>query len=200
MGAFKPFLPFGPSSVIKTTIQYLEKGGCDSIVIVAGHRSDELRQHLTEEDVTVVLNDRPDSQMGLSIAIGINALPKNIRAVLITPVDQPAVSALVIEQLIQQWRNGASLIIPTWQGRGGHPVLVDLHYRDKLRNLDQDGGLKAFFTSHQKRVLRLAVEDSYIARDMDTWDDYIQLHREVVKPRRSESHLMNSNESTDPLI
>lgn len=200
MGAFKPFLPFGVSSVIKATIQYLEKGGCDPIVVVAGHRADELQQHLAEEDVTVVLNDHPESEMGVSIAIGVNALSADTRAVLITPADQPAVSPSLVSQLIQEWKLGASLIIPTWQGHGGHPVLVDLHYRDQLRQLDQEGGLKGFFTAHEKQVLRLAVDDPYIARDMDTWDDYIRLHRDVVKPRASEAHLMHSNESSDPNI
>ena len=126
MGAFKPFLPFGVSSVIKTTIRYLEKGGCHPIVVVTGHRAEELQQHLSEEDVTVVLNNHLDTEMGKSIEIGVKAVQGTNSAVLIAPADQPAVSPSVVSQLIQKWKLGAPLIVPTWQGRGGHPVLVDL--------------------------------------------------------------------------
>ena len=38
MGAFKPLLPFGKQSVIKSCIKYLEDGGVESIVVVLGHR------------------------------------------------------------------------------------------------------------------------------------------------------------------
>ena len=198
MGAFKPFLPFGVSSVIKTTIRYLEKGGCHPIVVVTAHRAEEVQRHLSEDDVTVVLNDRLDTEMGKSIEIGVKAVPTTTSAVLITPADQPAVSPSIVSQLIEEWKLGAPLIVPTWQQHGGHPVLVDLSYRDELLHLGKEGGLKAFFKMHQEQVLRLEVDDPYIARDMDTWDDYIRLHREVVKPKPLES--MTSNESSDPVI
>ena len=42
----------------------------------------------------------------------------------------------VVAQLIDEWRQGAQLVKPTWNERGGHPVLVDLSFRDELLNLD----------------------------------------------------------------
>ena len=43
----------------------------------------------------------------------------------------------------------------------------------------RDGGLKSFFRDHQAQINRVEVNSNYIARDMDTWDDYVALHREV---------------------
>jgi hypothetical protein len=45
--------------------------------------------------------------------------------------------------------------------------------------------LKGFFDAHQDQISRVAVDSNYIARDMDTWDDYRALHQEVfgVLPR-----------------
>ena len=68
---------------------------------------------------------------------------------------------------------------PTWQNRGGHPVLVDLGFRDELLSLDQTGGLRSLFQSHFDEVQRLAVDSPFVARDMDTWDDYLALHEEA---------------------
>jgi molybdenum cofactor cytidylyltransferase len=99
--------------------------------------------------------------------------------VIINPVDHAAVPGEAVELLISQWKKGARLVKPTWNGRGGHPVLVDLGFRDELLSLNPDGGLKAFFSIHQAQVKRVPVNSNYIARDMDTWDDYRALHQEV---------------------
>jgi len=117
--------------------------------------------------------------MGASIACAIRVLPNGAKAVAITPADHPAVPAEVIRVLIEKWREGAPLVMPANNGRGGHPVLVDLAFRDELLALDASGGLKRFFDSHRQQVSRVAVGSHHIARDMDTWDDYIALHLEV---------------------
>jgi CTP:molybdopterin cytidylyltransferase MocA len=99
--------------------------------------------------------------------------------VIITPADHAAVPPEVVAQLITEWKNGALLVKPTWNGRGGHPVLIDLSFRDELLALDAPAGLKSFFDAHRDQVRRVPVNSNYIARDMDTWDDYRALHREV---------------------
>jgi molybdenum cofactor cytidylyltransferase len=98
---------------------------------------------------------------------------------MITPADHPAVPARVVQILVDEWKSGARLVMPTHQGRGGHPVLIDLSFRDQLESLDTNLGLKGFFDTYLGQVSRVAVDSNYIARDMDTWDDYLALHREV---------------------
>jgi hypothetical protein len=39
--------------------------------------------------------------------------------------------------------------------------------------------LRALFDAHADDVRRLPVDSPFIARDMDTWDDYTALHLEV---------------------
>lgn len=181
MGAFKPLLPFGPKTVIATGIENLRGGGVETIVVVLGQdsRAEELKQHLQNSRVTFATNPDPSSEMGDSIACGVRALPQATRAVIINPVDHAAVPSEVIAQLINEWTAGVLLVKPTWNERGGHPVLVDLGFRDELLSLDPDGGLKAFFSAHREQVSRVPVKSNYVARDMDTWDDYRALHQEV---------------------
>lgn len=181
MGAFKPLLPFGAQTVIKTCIEYLRAGGIEKVIVVVGHdsRAEELRQHLKDSRVNFAINPDPASEMSASIACGLRQIPDKARAVVITPADVPAVPAEIVRILIDNWRQGAQLVMPTNSGRGGHPVLIDLEFRDELLSLDTHGGLKGFFDAHHAHVRRVAVESSYIARDMDTWDDYRALHFEI---------------------
>ena len=179
MGKFKPLLPFGPKTVIESCIENLRDASVREIIIVVGHRADEVRKHLNSNDVEFALNDDPHSEMGASIAHGIERLSNDARAVMISLVDQPAVDSVTIKQIIEAWKVGAALVQPQHKGRGGHPVLIDLKFKDALLNLDPQTGLRGFFDEHRGEILQLTVESSFVARDMDTWEDYLRLHQDV---------------------
>ena len=179
MGAFKPLLPFGNSTVIESCINYLRQGGVDDIVVVVGHRGSEIRDRFRASDLLFAVNDEQESEMGVSIARGVAQIPPDSGATVIALTDQPAVPASIVSSLIEEWHAGAKLAKPEFKGRGGHPVLVDLSLRRELLNLDSAGGLKALFDTHRGAVKRLSVTSPFVARDMDTWDDYLALHQEV---------------------
>jgi molybdenum cofactor cytidylyltransferase len=179
MGAFKPLLPFGHSTVIECCIDSLRTAGIESIVVVVGHRGEEIQAQLRNRNLTFAVNPDPDSEMSSSIACGVKLINKTSKALLITPVDHPAVPPEVVTVLLKEWKKGAKLVQPEHGGRGGHPVLVDLAYRPELLALDSPAGLRALFTSHRQEVRRVPVNSPYVARDMDTWEDYRQLHEDV---------------------
>ena len=180
MGAFKPLLPFGDQTIIESCFDYLKRGGVETIVVVLGHRADDVRKQLANSPALFAVNPDPDSEMGASIACGVRELPQQTKATLIALVDQPAISSEVVVTLINEWKTtGAKLVVPEYQGRGGHPVLVDLSFREELLNLDPQLGLRALFVAHRADVRRAPVKSPFIACDTDTWDDYRALHAEV---------------------
>src|SRR6266536_1206249 len=71
MGAFKPLLPFGNRTVIECCINNLRAAGIKDIVVVVGHRADEVREQLQILDVKLAVNADPDSEMNVSIARGV---------------------------------------------------------------------------------------------------------------------------------
>jgi CTP:molybdopterin cytidylyltransferase MocA len=180
MGAFKPLLPFGESTVIECCLESLRSADIEDIVVVVGHRADDVRKQLRDFDLGFSINPDPDSEMSASIALGVERVGPEAEAVLIALVDQPAVSGETIRQLIDEWRRKhVRLIQPEHNGRGGHPVLIDLAYRNELLALDPERGLRALFDANREEVRRVPVASAYVARDMDTWEDYQRLHQEV---------------------
>ena len=71
MGAFKPLLPFGDRTVIECCIDNLRAAGIDEIVVVVGHRAEDVRQQLKGLDLSFAVNPDPDSEMSTSIALGV---------------------------------------------------------------------------------------------------------------------------------
>ena len=179
MGAFKPLLPFGDSTVINSCVSYLRRAGIESIVVVLGHRQDEVQKQLADQPLLFAVNNHAKSEMATSIRLGVERVPSSAAAALVALTDQPAVPEFVVTELIDQWRNGAKIIKPEFEGRGGHPVLIDLVYGTELMHLPEQGGLKTFMKAHEGEVCRVPVDTPFIARDMDTWDDYLTLHQEV---------------------
>ena len=181
MGALKALLPFpGERTVLEACVENLRGAGVEEIVLVVGHRAGELRERVAHLALKVALNEAAESEMGASIARGVEQVSDETEAVLVALVDQPAVPSAAIRSLLDaRRRTGARLVVPVWQGRGGHPVLVDMAFREELLNLDATGGLRALFEVHAGEVLRWPAESPYVARDMDTWEDYCALHKEV---------------------
>jgi molybdenum cofactor cytidylyltransferase len=181
MGAFKPLLPFGGVSVAEACVASLRAGGVGEVVVVVGHRGAEVRTALAHlEGLSFAFNEVEGSEMGVSVARGVEALSGGAEALLVALVDQPAVPPAEIKRLIEaRRRTGARLVLPEWEGRGGHPVLVDLSLRGELSGIVAEKGLRALFDAHRPEVLRVPAGSPYVARDMDTWEDYAALHTEL---------------------
>ncbi|HVF42219.1 MAG TPA: nucleotidyltransferase family protein [Pyrinomonadaceae bacterium] len=181
MGAFKALLPFGRRSVAETCVSNLLAAGASEVVVVLGHRGEEVRAALAgEARVRFAVNEVEGSEMGLSVARGVEAVSAGAQAVLVALVDYPAVPPGAIESLLEaRARTGARLVVPEWRGRGGHPVLIDLTLRGKLLSVVREKGLRALFDAHAAEVLRVQSASPFVVRDMDTRDDYVALHTEV---------------------
>jgi CTP:molybdopterin cytidylyltransferase MocA len=181
MGAFKPLLPFGRVSVVEACVDALREGGAAEVCVVVGHRGEEVRAALAHlPGVRFAVNEVAGSEMGVSVARGVEALSALTEAALVALVDHPAVPPAEIKRLLEERHcTGARLVLPEWQGRGGHPVLVDLAYRGELLTLVPEKGLRALFDAHRAEVLRVPSGSPYVTRDIDTWEDYLALHTEV---------------------
>jgi CTP:molybdopterin cytidylyltransferase MocA len=190
MGVFKPLLPFGNQTVIESCVLNLKGGGVDEIIVVTGHRAEEVKKQVEDLNVKFAFNPKEESEMSESIAYGVREIYQNAKAVFIALVDQPAIPSKIIKQITQARDiTKKRLIVPTFQGRGGHPVLLDLSLKDELLNLDSQKGLRWVFEIYKDEVLRLEVDSPYIRNDIDTWEDYRSLHKEVfgVEPPNQES-------------
>src|SRR2546423_7160644 len=108
MGAFKPLLPFGGVSVVETCVENLRAAGVAEIVVVVGHRAEEVRAALAQREfVRFAVNDADESEMGVSIARGVERVASEDGALVVALVDQPAVPPVVTASLIEAWRAGA---------------------------------------------------------------------------------------------
>ena len=111
-----------------------------------------------------------------SIQWGIESLPEDTRAFLVMLADQPMIPGSVIDKVIDAYRNTEkSIVLPIYNGRRGHPILIDMKYKDEVEQISPDVGLRALIHNHAEDILEVEVEAPGILKDIDTMEDYNQI-------------------------
>ena len=173
MGTAKQLLPFGRSTVIETVLQNILASAADRTLVVLGAARERIEPLIKDRPVSVTVN--PDYRRGMlsSVQWGIRFLPADARAALICLGDQPWISPETIDRVIQAYRtSGRGLVHPIHGEAGGHPLLIDLKYRQEIGALNPEVGLKELLSRHPEDVSRVENPDEGVLRDMDTPSQY----------------------------
>jgi molybdenum cofactor cytidylyltransferase len=173
MDRLKQLLPFGSSTVIETCLENLLNSKAAEVIVVLGHRQEEIQARIQHLPVKIVINENYSQGMSSSIKCGIQAVSPDAQAVIIALADQPMISSDIIDRLIEAYQTqGKKIVIPTYEGRGGHPILIDLAYREEILNVDPQIGLRQVVWNHPGETRRLTVETDAVIQNINTWEDY----------------------------
>jgi len=173
MGKNKLFLPWGKRTILEHCLQALLRSMAKEVVVVINDRMEEIAHYWRERGVKVVVN--PDYRKGMSGSIrrGIQTLDLKSDGILIALGDQPFIKTRTINALIGAFRRGeGKIIVPSFRGRRGHPVIFHRKYEEKLLRLRGDAGGKTIIMKHPENVRIIPVKSEGVIRDIDTWGDY----------------------------
>jgi molybdenum cofactor cytidylyltransferase len=179
MGEAKQLLRLGESTVLGRTIENVRRSAVDEIVLVLGASAEAIRRQLPAallESLKVVVNPAYEQGMASSLQTGLSALNPQIGAALIVLADQPFVRPETLDQLARKYRHTpARIVIPSYKGVRGNPVLLDRSVFAEVMALEGDTGCRAIFGNHTERTVKLEVEDEGILLDIDNQEDYERL-------------------------
>lgn len=188
MGLFKPLLRFGDGSVIGHVVAQLRAAAVVEIHAVIGHHADEMRPVLDQLGVAAILNPDIDRGMFESVRLGIADLSPTVETCVVWPVDVPLVGAATVTRLLDAAADGAAWSVhPTFNGRRGHPIIVNRPLFDTILRAHGDGGLRALLAAHQAQAREVAVSDRFCLRDMDTPADYEALREALAQQVRRQA-------------
>ncbi len=173
MGEPKLLLPFRGSTVLGCVLDAVAAAPVDRTYVVLGAWRERMEPLVRAYSATIVMNLDFDQGMLSSVQAGFRAIPPGDGAVFVVPGDHPEVQPLVFARLLDaRAESRAGLIVPQFEGRGGHPLLVDLRFRDEIDRLDRTLGLRALLDLHPGSVRRVPVAEAGILLDLDTPEDY----------------------------
>ncbi len=173
MGQPKVLLPWANGkTIIEHIIDQLYLARIDHVTVVTGSLAQEVGALAEKRGATVVYNpDYKTGEMLSSLKIGLRAQPANIGAALVVLGDQPRIQPKIVGQIMMAYAEGrGDLIIPSYQMRRGHPLLIDRRYWNELLALPDDGSPRDVINQHP--VTYVNVENDSVLHDVDTPEDY----------------------------
>jgi molybdenum cofactor cytidylyltransferase len=124
MGVDKLSLPWGRRTVLEHCFATLLRSEVQELVIVLGIRNKGVKNLFRGRKVKVVINPYSSRGMSTSIRRGLTALRSRSDGILIALGDQPLLKTTTINALIHAFQKGkGGIVIPSFQGRQGHPVI-----------------------------------------------------------------------------
>ena len=140
------------------------------VIVVTGHEPELLEEALADRDVRFIHN--PDFADGLSTSLraGLTLLDADIDGAVVCLGDMPSVSATHINRLIAAFdaAAGQAIIVPTFNGKRGNPVLWHRRFFAGMSDVSGDVGARHLIGDNEDALLEIAMDDDAILADLDT--------------------------------
>jgi molybdenum cofactor cytidylyltransferase len=179
MGDFKQLLTLAGKTFVERCVDNLLGSRAGEVIVVTGHRDHDVRRAVGDRPVRFTYNADYRAGMSSSIKRGVLSLSEDASACLVALADQPLISVDVFNRVIEEYEKNQSLIvIPTFEGRNGHPIILDLKLKEEILSMDLAVGLRQVVRSHAGETLRVDVPEEAVLIDFDLPEDYLRISKQ----------------------
>jgi len=169
MKDWKMMLPFMGSTIIEKSVENALKVS-SRVILVTGYRSAELKKNFSlKKSVEIVENTQFEKGMFSSIKLGTAQVTGD--RFYIALGDMPLVDAAVYRIMLGY--TCAPVIIPKYQGKKGHPVLLSREVAESIMKTPETKTLRDVLALFP--TLAVPVQTARILKDIDSAEDYEHL-------------------------
>jgi molybdenum cofactor cytidylyltransferase len=173
MGFQKMLLLFNSKTMIENVIMNVTGSAVDNTLVVLGSGKEDLIELIEKYDVSYCFNDNYKEGMLSSVKCGFKNVPSDFEAILVFQGDQPLIPPSVVNMMIEAYRStGKGIVIPVYDKKRGHPLLIDRKYKEEIKTLDSNEGLRSLSYKYSGDVLEVETDIPGILRDFDTYEEY----------------------------
>jgi len=157
-------------AMVARTVDQVLASRARPVVVVTGHDAPGVEAALAGRAVRFA--HAPDYADGLSASLraGLGALPPDIEGVVVCLGDMPLVTGAMIDRLLAAFdpEEGRAIVLPTFHGKQGNPMLWAAEFFDAMRAVAGDVGARHLVGAHADRVAEVEMGDEAVLRDFDT--------------------------------
>lgn len=159
--------------IIESVIKAANKSLLDEILII--YRDIKIKEIADKYCIRTFFNGNANLGQSESIKLGVRNSDINAQAYLFLVGDQPFITSDVIDQIINSYnRKHYSIVVPTYNGKKGSPVLFSSIYKEKLLSLEGDTGGREIIANEGTQIYFENITQSKAGLDIDTYEDYIR--------------------------
>ena len=161
--------------LIKHSVKNILAASIDELIIVLGYQKDIIEKLIDKnKKIKFVFNKDFENGIASSIKTGLNNLSEKTEAFFICLGDMPMIGHDIYNQLIKP-RNQKNIIVPTYNGQQGNPVLFDKSMKEKVMDISGDIGAKKILELNKDKILNLEINDQSITKGFNTQGDFSSL-------------------------
>ena len=169
MGRPKPLLPWRGTTLVEHQVSILVEGGASEVVVVLGHRSEEVAPYVESTGASYVVNHQYREGRTSSIKAGLAAVSGQAEDIILMGVDQPR-TAQIIRRVVEAHTSATALLTsPRLKGRGGHPLMFSSRLLPELKLISEENqGLREVFERHRAEITEVHFDDPMVRLDLNT--------------------------------
>ena len=173
MGTPKALLDADGCTFLERVVRALHEGGCSRTLVALPTTEGPIAAEARAAGGTVVENPAPDHGPIGSLRAALQSLDSAVEGVAFCPVDHPLLRPDTVRRLLDEFRSGPRpLVLPTYRGRRGHPVVFRRTLFGELLDDDLGEGAKTVVHRHLEAAALMPVEDEGAVVDIDDPEDY----------------------------
>ncbi len=183
MGVPKPYIRVGKKTFLEIIAERLRKAGINSpgfVVFNEKHKS--LIEKIELPDFSLIPNARQELGQLYSLQLALSRVPENCSGVIMCLADHPFVKAKTYRLLLETHRAfPGKILIPTLEGRRGHPPLFPRSFFRPILELplDRAGGVHNIIATYPDAIREILSNDAGVVTDLDTPADLHRAHLNV---------------------
>lgn len=183
-GAPKQLLDWQGSPLLAHVTAQALDAGLAPVIVVLGHRAEEIHTTLGQRPVQTVTNWRWKEGLSTSVQVGLSALPPTTDAAILMQCDQPLLTSELLRALVGRFEEtDAAIVHPTHAGQRGTPALFARRLFPELTAVSGDVGGRTIIARHADRVATVEVDDPDVLADIDAPEDYERLKLKAQPPK-----------------
>ncbi len=178
MGQAKLLLPWGPHTILDTTLTHIKQTQVNKILLVSGGYQAQVEAIATAHAIPFVHNPNfATGEMISSLQTAVRYLQTNNQSpdgILVMLGDLPFITPNIMNQVITRFTGDTAVVAPVHNGRRGHPMLLSHELFTPLLTLTQGIAPRHLLQQYKQRTLSVKIDSDVILRDIDTPEEYQQ--------------------------
>ena len=172
MGRPKALLPYREGTFLEHLIQVTRQPRIGVTRIVLGAGAEVIRTMAKLDPAIVVLNPEWEQGQLSSVCAGLRSLEGiDVEGIVLCPVDHPLVSARLVSDLVDRfYEENKAIVLPTYKGRRGHPVIFSSALFGELLAAPADKGARSVVWAHATEVVEVPTEEEGVVLNLNDPD------------------------------
>jgi len=188
-------LPWGSETVFEHCFNTLLRSRVNEVIVVLNPENEGMKRLFEGKSAsatkTVRVTFNPFYKRGMSTSIrkGLRIMDSRSEGILISLGDQPFLKTRTINLLLRAFREGkGEIVVPSFRGTKGHPVIFHRKYEKELLKLRGDSGGKPLLMKYLEQTKNIPVRSDGVIKDIDTKEEYQRaLRRRRGRDEKSDS-------------